>query len=410
MDRPQITGWDQNDPLQNFKEKFSLPEGVIYLDGNSLGALPKEVPARVNKVVEEEWGGSLIKSWNVHNWYPLPSKVGNKIAPLIGAEPDSVVSADSTSVNLYKLLTAAVRLCPDRKVILSDTGNFPNDLYVIQGLVDLLGDGYELRLVAPEEVGGALTDEVGIAVITEVDYRTGRRHDMADLNKTAKQHSIRVIWDLCHSAGAFPVKLQEAGSELAVGCSYKYLNGGPGAPAFLYVAPHLQEAIRPPLSGWMGHLSPFDFDLDYEPAEGVRRNLCGTPGVIGMSALDTALDIWAEVDLALVREKSQNMIELFASLVDENCGEYGFTKVTTFPEAERGSQISLGHDQGYAIMQALIDRGVIGDFRAPNILRFGMTPLYVSYADVYDAVITLADIMKTSAWDKPEFHARAAVT
>ncbi len=414
MDRSEITALDQSDPLRSYRDKFELPEGIIYLDGNSLGALPKGVAARLEDVVTNEWGKSLIKSWNDHDWYPQPRRVGDKIAKLIGAEKGSVVSADSTSVNLFKLLTAAVRLneerYPGRRVILSDTGNFPNDLYVIQGLVDLLGNGYEMRLVAPEEVAGALTEDVVAAVITQVDYRTGRRHDMKDLTARAKTVGIKVIWDLCHSAGAFPIDLAGSGAELAVGCSYKYLNGGPGAPAYLYVTPDLQDSIRPPLSGWMGHTSPFDFDLEYKPAEGIARNLCGTPSVLGMCALEAALEVWDGVDMQLVREKSQRMIDLFAELVDELCPDAGFSRVTTFPEDQRGSQISLGHPHGYAIMQALIDHGVIGDFRAPNILRFGMTPLYVSYSDVYHAVETLSEIMHSGSWDQPHYHARSAVT
>jgi kynureninase len=413
-DRNYFEELDREDPLKDFYSKFDLPEGVIYLDGNSLGALPKGVAERVGEVVQNEWGKSLIKSWNVHDWYPQPSRVGDKIAKLIGADKGTVVSADSTSVNLFKLLTAAVRLNeklnPGRRVILSDTGNFPNDLYVIQGLVDLLGGDYEMRLVAPEEIKEALTDDVAAAVITQVDYRTGRRHAMADLQSCANAAGIKVIWDLCHSAGAFSVDLAESGAELAVGCSYKYLNGGPGAPAYLYVAKTLQEDIRPPLSGWMGHTSPFDFDLEYKPADGVRRNLCGTPSVLGMSALEAALEVWEDVDFDLVRKKSQRMIDLFAELVEIMCPEAGFEKVTIYPEEQRGSQISLGHPEGYAIMQALIDQGVIGDFRAPNILRFGMTPLYVSYTEIYRAVKILSDIMATGSWDQPKFHARSAVT
>ena len=414
MNKLDIDALDQADLLGSYRDKFDLPEGIIYLDGNSLGALPKGVAERVATVVKDEWGQSLIKSWNVHDWYPQPGRIGDKIARLLGAEKGTVVSADSTSVNLFKLLTAAVRLNvkthPERRVILSDTGNFPTNLYIIQGLVDLLGDGYEMRLVAPEEIAEALNDDIAAAVITQVDYRTGRRHDMAALTACAKAVGIKVIWDLCHSAGAFPIDLSGSGAELAVGCSYKYLNGGPGAPAYLYVAADLQESIRPPLSGWMGHTAPFDFDLAYKPAEGIARNLCGTPSVIGMCALETALEVWDDVDLNLVREKSQRMIELFAKTVDELCPDAGFSQVTIYPEAQRGSQISLGHPEGYAIMQALIDQGVIGDFRAPNILRFGMTPLYVSYGDIYRAVEILAEIMTTGLWDQPQYHARAAVT
>ncbi|MFP6712342.1 MAG: kynureninase [Rhodospirillales bacterium] len=410
MNKTYISTLDQNDPLKTHREKFELPKGVIYLDGNSLGPLPKSVPGRITEVVNEQWGQSLISSWNDHDWITLPARVGSKIGRMIGAEENSVVCADSTSVNLYKLLSASVRLIPERKVILSDTGNFPNDLYVIQGLIQQLGDGYELRLVKPEEISEALTEDIAVAVITEVDYRTGRRHDMTDITAKAKEHGIKVIWDLCHSAGAFPVDLSGSGAELAVGCSYKYLNGGPGAPAFLYVTPELQNDIQPPLSGWMGHTAPFDFDLDYRPAEGISRNLCGTPGVIAMSALDTALDVWQDVDLHQVRQKSQKLFNLFAELIENLGPETDLTLQTTFPEEQRGSQISFAHPQGYAIMQALIDRGVVGDFRAPDILRFGLTPLYLSYADIYRAVEIIADIIQTKSWDQLKYHERGLVT
>ena len=409
MNTSDVKALDQADPLRNCRDLFDLPEGIIYLDGNSLGALPKSVSPRLDEV-QDQWRQSLIKSWNIHDWYGLPALVGEKIGRLIGAEIGTVVCADSTSINLYKLLTAALLLNPGRKIILSDTGNFPTDLYVIQGLLGLLGDGYKLRLVAPEEVASALTDDIAVAVITEVDYRTGRKHNMAELNARAKSSEIKLIWDLCHSAGAFPVDLSGCGAELAIGCSYKYLNGGPGAPAYLYVAQELQESIRPPLSGWMGHAAPFEFDLDYLPSKGITRNLCGTPAVIAMSALNAALDIWDEIDLQDVREKSQSMINLFADLIDELCPNAEFTHVTTFSEEQRGSQFSIAHPQGYAIVQALIDHGVIGDFRAPDILRFGMTPLYVSYSEILRAVETLADIMESGAWDQPKYHARGVVT
>ena len=405
-----IKSLDRADPLQSHREKFELPDGVIYLDGNSLGALPKSVPGRIAEVVNKQWGHSLISSWNKHEWITLPARVGSKIGGLIGAEDNSVVCADSTSVNLFKLLSAAVRLTSDRKIILSDTGNFPNDLYVIQGLIKQLGDNFELRLVEPEEISAALTEDVAVAVITEVDYRTGRRHNMADLTAKSKSTGIKVIWDLCHSAGAFPVDLEGCGAELAVGCSYKYLNGGPGAPAFLYVSPELQDNIHPPLSGWMGHCAPFNFDLDYRPAEGVSRNLCGTPGVIAMSALDTALDVWEDVDLQLVQQKSQKLFRLFADLVEELGPKTGLTLKTTFSESERGSQIAFAHPQGYAIMQALIDQGVIGDFRAPDILRFGLTPLYLSFEDIRRAVEILSNIMQSNSWDQPKYHKRSLVT
>ena len=283
MNKDFIDFLDKEDPLRSHKKKFNLPPGIVYLDGNSLGALPKTVTQHIMEVVNNQWGQTLISSWNEFDWINLPIKVGNKIGQLTGAEHNSVICADSTSINLYKLLSAATQLNPDRKVILSDTGNFPNDLYIIQGLVKQLNNNFELRLVEPEEISSALREDVSVAVITEVDYRTGRKHNMANLTAISKTKGIKIIWDLCHSTGAFPVDLSGCGVELAVGCSYKYLNGGPGAPAFLYVSPELQESIQPPLSGWMGHEAPFSFDLDYRSGNGVSRNLCGTPGIISRS-------------------------------------------------------------------------------------------------------------------------------
>jgi kynureninase len=410
MNKDSIDFLDKEDPLRSHKKKFNLPPGIVYLDGNSLGALPKTVTQHIMEVVNNQWGQTLISSWNEFDWINLPIKVGNKIGQLTGAEHNSVICADSTSINLYKLLSAATLLNPDRKVILSDTGNFPNDLYIIQGLVKQLNNNFELRLVEPEEISSALREDVSVAVITEVDYRTGRKHNMANLTAISKTKGIKIIWDLCHSTGAFPVDLSGCGAELAVGCSYKYLNGGPGAPAFLYVSPELQESIQPPLSGWMGHEAPFSFDLDYRPGNGVSRNLCGTPGIISMSALDAALDVWKDVDLKLVRQKSQKLFNLFDDLVKELCPETGLSLKTTFPESERGSQIAFSHPEGYAIIKALIDHGVIGDFRAPNILRFGLTPLYLSFGDVYRAVLILSEIMQKRIWDQPKYYKRSLVT
>jgi kynureninase len=405
-----VKSLDKSDPLRLHKRKFKLPAGIIYLDGNSLGALPKTVTQHITEVINDQWGQTLISSWNDFDWINLPAKVGNKIGQLTGAEHNSVICADSTSINLFKLLSAATQLTPNRKVILSDTGNFPNDLYVIQGLIKQLNNNFELRLVEPEEISAALREDVSVAVITEVDYRTGRRHNMANLTAVSKMKGIKIIWDLCHSTGAFPVDLAGCGAELAVGCSYKYLNGGPGAPAFLYVSPELQDSIQPPLSGWMGHENPFNFDLDYRPAEGVSRNLCGTPSIISMSALDAALDVWKNVDLELVRQKSQKLFNLFADLVKELCPDSGLSLKTVFPEAERGSQIAFSHPHGYAIINALIDHGVIGDFRAPDILRFGLTPLYLSFEEVYRAVVILSEIMQKRIWDQPKYHKRSLVT
>ncbi|MBA5778287.1 kynureninase [Stappia sp. F7233] len=403
-----VAALDRDDPLRHKREAFDIPDGVIYLDGNSLGPLPKAVAPRIAEVVAKEWGKSLIRGWNDHDWIDLPARVGGKVARLIGAEPGTVVATDSTSVNLFKVLAAALQLRPDRRVILSDSGNFPTDLYMAQGLRDLLDRGHELRVVAPEDVEAAIDETVAVVMLTEVDYRTGRRHDMATL--TAKAHSAGslAIWDLAHSAGALPVDLQGAGADFAVGCGYKYLNGGPGAPAFLYVAPKHQGSVTPPLSGWMGHAAPFAFDLDYRPAAGVDRMRVGTPPVLSLAALDAALDVFADVDMEAVRAKSISLCRLFIAEVEARAPDLVFTGPHDF--TGRGSQVSFSCAYGYPLMQALIDRGVIGDFRAPDIVRFGFTPLYLSHADVLRAAEILGEIVAAKAWDQEKYHRRAKVT
>jgi kynureninase len=406
--RDDLAARDAADPLASFRERFALPDGVIYLDGNSLGALPKAVKDRIAKAVAEEWGHDLIRSWNLHDWFSLPSRAGDKIARLIGAQAGEVVVADSTSVNLFKLLAAALKLRPGRTVIVSEPGNFPTDLYVAQGLGELVG-GIELRLAEPEGLAEAIDDDVAAVMLTHVNYKTGRVHDMKAVTAMAHDAGALMLWDLAHSAGALPVDLNGADADLAVGCGYKYLNGGPGAPAFLYVARRLQDDIRPPLSGWMGHAAPFEFDIDYRPAEGIARNLCGTPAILSMVGLDTALDLMLEADMDEIRAKSIALCDTFAALVAQECAGHGF-ELASPPAPERGSQVSFRHEDGYAIMQALIARGVIGDFRAPDLMRFGFTPLYIRHVDVFDAVAVLKDIMESGAWDAAEFHARAAVT
>ncbi len=410
LTREDLETWDQNDPLAQMRAHFRIPANIIYLDGNSLGAMPRNTPERVTKAVEEEWGEDLIRSWNKHGWIDLPQRCGAKIAGLIGADAGEVVVADSTSVNLFKLLAAALRMRSERKVILSDKGNFPTDLYVAQGLIDLLDKGHELRLVEPDEVVEALDDSVALVMLTQTDYRSGRLHNMSALTEQAHQAGALMLWDLAHSAGAFPVDLRGADADFAVGCGYKYLNGGPGAPAFLFVAERLQDQVRPPLSGWMGHEAPFQFDRDYRPAHGISRNLCGTPAVLSMTALDAGLDIMHQAGMNAIREKSVRMTELFIELVETHCAGFGFELYGPRDPEMRGSQVSFRHEQGYPIMAALIDRGVIGDFRAPDILRFGFTPLYLRFGDIWDAVQVLRDIMTDKSWDQPKFHKRLAVT
>jgi kynureninase len=403
-----IDALDRDDPLKARRDLFSIPEGVIYLDGNSLGVLPRAVPGRLAEAVSKEWGESLIRAWNAHGWIDLPQRVGDRIAGLVGATKGTVTAGDSTSVNVFKVLAAALSLRPDRKVILSDSGNFPTDLYMAQGLRDLLGRGHELRIVAPEEVEGAIDESVAVVMLTQVDYRTGRLHDMAGLTARAHAAGALTIWDLAHSAGALPVELDAAGADFAVGCGYKYLNGGPGAPAFLYVAARHIEAVTPPLTGWMGHEAPFAFDLDFRADAGIGRMRVGTPPILSLISLEAALAAFDGVDMQVLRAKSISLGELFRAEVERRCPELELASPRD-PQA-RGSQVSFRFEHGYALMQALIARGVIGDFRAPDIVRFGFTPLYLSHADVIAACDILEDIMATRAWDRPEFHKRAKVT
>lgn len=410
LTRETIIDRDAQDPLARMRERFDLPDGMIYLDGNSLGALPHDTKDRIRQLIEDQWGLDLIKSWNVHDWYHMPLRCGAKLAPLVGAKPNEVVCTDSTSVNLFKLLAAALSNRPDRKVIVSERGNFPTDLYIAQGLTGLLDKGHEIRLIDDDsELADAIRDDVAVVMLTHVDYRSGRMHDMAAVTKQAHDAGALMLWDLAHSAGAVPVDLDGANADLAVGCGYKYLNGGPGAPAFLFVAERLQDSIRPPLSGWMSHNAPFDFDWKYAPAEGIARNLCGTPPLLSLAALEASLDTMADVDMALVREKSLALGDLFIDLVESRCAGQGFTLVSP-RDATRASQVSFAHPDGYPIMQALIDGHVVGDFRAPDILRFGFTPLYTRYVDVWDAVDVLQGIMESGSWDQPAFHERSAVT
>lgn len=390
------------------KHLFHLPDGVIYLDGNSLGPLPKAVTARVGDMMAGEWGDLLIRAWNEADWMGQPGRVGDKVARLIGAPAGSVVMGDTLSIKVYQALAAALAMRPDRRVIVSDHGNFPTDLYMARGLADLLGRGHDLRVVAPENVAGAIGDDVAALLLTEVDYRTGRRHDMAALTARAHAAGAVAIWDLAHSAGALPVDLAGVGCEFAVGCTYKYLNGGPGAPAFIYVRPDLADSAMPALQGWMGHDTPFDFDLDYRPAKGIERMRVGTPPVIQMTALDAALSVWDEVSVADVRAASIELMETFIAAVEARCPQ--LTLASPRDAGGRGSQVSVRFAEGYAAMQALIDRGVIGDFRAPDIMRFGFTPLYLERDDVLAAVEILGDILDAEAWRDPKYRARGRVT
>jgi kynureninase len=401
---------DEADPLSPFRDRFDLPDGVIYLDGNSLGALPRATAARVARVIEEEWGRDLIRSWTGHGWIDLPLRLGDKIARLIGAAPGEVAIADSTSVNLFKLLAGALRLRPGRRVVLSECDNFPTDLYIAEGLAALLDRGHALRLVDGEEIARAVDGDTAVVLLTHVNYRTSRMHDMAALTRAAQEGGALMLWDLAHSAGAVPVDLGACDADLAVGCGYKYLNGGPGAPGFLYVARRLQEGFRSPLTGWLGHAAPFAFEMGYRPRDGIARALAGTPPILSMAALEVGIDLALEAEMSAVRAKSMALGELFRERVEASCAEMGVALASPRDPAARGSQICFTHPEGYAVIQALIARGVIGDFRAPDIVRFGFAPLYLSYTEVARAAEALREVLATRAWDRPDFKTRAAVT
>ncbi|MEO0829873.1 MAG: kynureninase [Pseudomonadota bacterium] len=390
------------------KHLFDLPEGVIYLDGNSLGPLPCGVEARVARAMTQEWGELLIRGWNTAGWMAQPSRVGDQIARLIGAVPGTVVMGDTLSIKVYQALASALAMRPERRVVVSDTGNFPTDLYMADGLLRTLGKGHELRLPEPEDAVSAIDDSVAAVMLTQVDYRTGRMHDMAAVTKAAHAAGAVMIWDLAHSAGAVPVDLAGCAAEFAVGCTYKYLNGGPGAPAFIYIRPDLAESAEPALCGWLGHSAPFAFDLDYRPAAGIERMRVGTPPVLQMTALEEAMKVWEHISMEDVRAASIALSQLFIKEVEARCPDL----VLASPRApgERGSQVSFAFENGYAAMQALIDRGVIGDFRAPNIMRFGFTPLYLGEDDVVRAAEILQTILDERLWDAPKYHARARVT
>lgn len=400
---------DRSDPLAFARARFDIPKGVIYLDGNSLGVLPKTTKARVADVISREWGVDLIRSWNTNHWMELPMRVGDQIARLIGAEAGEVLAADSTSVNLFKMVGAALKMNKGRTVLLSETGNFPTDLYIMQGLAALV-DGVTCRTVETADLMDALSNDVAVLVLTHVNFRSGRMHDMQALCEAARKKGILTVWDLSHSAGALDVDLNGAGADFAVGCGYKYLNGGPGAPGFLFVAKRHQDKAHPPLSGWIGHAAPFDFHDDYQPAEGISRHMCGTPPVLGLASLEEGLRTFEGVEMKALRQKSLALCDLFQEQVMSRLGRFGFRLVSPDGGDLRGSQVCFAHDEAYAIVQALIAQGVIGDFRAPNIARFGFTPLYLTYGDVMKAVDILGQIMQEQTWKKPEFQSRARVT
>jgi len=407
IERSDCAELDRRDPLAPLRAEFTLPEGTIYLDGNSLGPLPRAARDRVREVVDVEWGDGLIRSWNDAGWFDKPRTLGARLAPLIGAEPDEVVVCDSTSINLFKVLSAALRLRPERTTVVSEASGFPTDLYIIEGAADryrrrLLDDG--------EEVGDALDDDVAVVVLCHVDYRTGRLRDMARVTEQVHRAGALMIWDVCHSVGALPVRLGDCDADFAVGCTYKYVNGGPGSPAFLFAPRRHQDSARQPLSGWHGHADPFAFDVDYRPAPGISRFLVGSPPILAYAPLESSLDIWDRVDLDRLRVKSVALTSLFLDLVERECAGHGIEVASPRDPEQRGSQIALRHQEGYRIVRALIERGVIGDFREPDVMRFGFAPLYLRYVDVWDAVHELRDVLASGVWRADRFGVRSAVT
>jgi kynureninase len=401
---------DEEDSLSAFRDRFVIPNGMVYLDGNSLGMQPRAALSRALEVVEKEWGQGLIKSWNSAGWWDLPTRLGDKIARLVGAGAGEIVATDSTGINLHKVLAAALSLVPERRVIVMEGSNFPTDNYMAQGLVAQLGDDYEIRFVEEHELEAAIDETVAAVCLTQVHFRSGRILNMREITGKIQAVGAISIWDLCHSAGAFEVALNDCNVDFAVGCSYKYLNGGPGSPGFVFIAGRHHGVAHQPLSGWWGHADPFAFERDYRPAKDVRQMLSGTQPIISLAVAEVGIDLFLEADMAAVRRKSENLTSLFIELVESRCADFEFGLVSPRQASLRGSQVSLNHEQGFAIIQALMARNVIGDFRAPLNMRFGFTPLYTAYTDVWDAVQQLVEIMEAQEWRRDEFNRRGAVT
>jgi kynureninase len=395
---------DQEDSIAHLRDQFHLPPGVIYLDGNSLGAQPKAAMARAQQVIQQEWGNDLIGSWNSAGWFDLPSRLGDLLAPLIGANPAEVVVTDTTSINLFKALAAALQIQEKKnshkKIIVSERNNFPTDLYMVQGLTEWLDLGYELLLVDnPEQLKSAINKDAAVVLLTQVNYRSGEMLDMQSLTAHAHSHGVLTIWDLCHSAGAVPVDLNGNRADFAVGCTYKYLNGGPGAPAFIWVAERHIANFNHPLSGWWGHANPFAMQANFIPTASIRRALCGTQPIISLALVETGLEIFKQTDMAAIRKKSLALTDLFMQLIDEQCAAHGLKLITPKIHAQRGSQVSYMHPHAYPLIQALIKRGIIGDYREPSVMRFGFTPLYTSFVDAWNAADALRDMLDNNSYE-----------
>lgn len=401
---------DRDDPLASFRDEFALPPDTIYLNGNSLGAMPKRALEIANRTIVDEWGRDLINSWNTADWFHLPQRLGDKLAAIIGADQGEVVVTDSTGINVFKTMAAALSLRPDRSVIVMEGSNFPTDNYTVQGLTQLLGDRHTIRFAEKHQLADAIEDDVAVVCLTDVHYKTGHILDMQAITQQAQACGAVTVWDLCHSAGAIPVDLNSCNADFAVGCTYKYLNGGPGSPGFIFAAKRHHGHALQPLTGWWGHASPFAFERDYRPAPGIDQMLSGTQAIVSLAMVEAGLDITARASMQAIRDKSKKMGDLFIQLVEAYCADHGFSLVSPRDAQQRASQVALAHEHGYPIMRALIDSKVVGDFRAPNILRFGFTPLYVRYVDVWNTVQTLQAIMATEKWREEKYNTRLAVT
>ena len=411
MKLQELQQLDRDDPLRNYRSLFHLPEGVIYLDGNSLGPAPKEVFKKMEKVLHQEWAEDLIRSWNNAGWWELTDRLGSMVAKLIGADDDEVVVCDTTSVNLHKVLHAALSLKPGRNKVIAEADCFPSDLYVLEGVKSLHPD-LEILLEGRDgsSIPEMLDEQVAAVLINHVDYRSGIIRDMENLTRQVQEFGGLAVWDLSHSAGVFPVQLNRCRVDFAVGCTYKYLNGGPGAPAYLYAASRHHAACNQPLSGWFGHARPFDFERHFDPDSGIRRFVCGTQPILSLRALQSGLEIYQDVSLQQVREKSMALTDLFIKLLKNECAAWELEIISPEDASQRGSQVAVSHPQGYAVMQALISRGVIGDFRAPNLMRFGFAPLFLSYQDIHDAVKQLKQILESEEWNQEAFLQKSKVT
>lgn len=410
----QCQQWDAEDELANLKSQFDLPQGVIYLDGNSLGAKPIKAMDCAQQVINQQWGTDLINSWNKAGWWDLPVRLGNKIGQLVGARENETVVTDTTSMNLFKVLATAIGIQqqhPTRKTIIAERDSFPTDLYMIEGFMALINQGYKLQLIdQPEDLPQYLDEQTAVVVLSHVNYRTGYLHDMAAVNQAAHAQGALIIWDLCHSIGAVPIDLNGSNSDFAIGCTYKYLNGGPGSPAMLWVHSRYQTAFNQPLSGWWGHAKPFAMDVSYTPADNVRRYLCGTQPIVSMSLVECGVDIFLQTDMQALRQKSLRLTDVLIQLLEQECAGYDLTLITPREHLHRGSHISVRHPHGYAIVQALIARGVIGDYREPEVIRLGVTPLYLSFCDIWQAVQHLKQVLVSQEWAQPQFQTRQQVT